>query len=414
MTLFTTLGLLAGYKACCGQRIAWGWCMVFGMALSLGTLIKGPVAVVLCVPPLLAVRWLSPERARMCWRHGLLLASIMLVLIAPWFVAVSQTDQQYAQHFFWKHHVVRFLNAFHHVQPWWFYLPVVLVAMFPVSLLFPALVRYLFQRRSIHQARASQELGFLVVASTWIVFFFSLSSCKLPTYVLPAFPLLCLLMGSLLDNVLFAPGSWGALARSTEWIPRRATLNAATIAIGVTLVDLFLLEDGLFDWRTDVLVLVSASLLFVLYWRVSPRPTRAAWAFSAALASAVMLFVCYDFVPELSRVRSLHAEVAELHAETSHAPVVYFDRQSYAATFHVQSSSVQRFDSDELAEVGEFLQRHPEVILVTRPDGAEEIRQRFGTLVELLPHGTRGQLFVSHPRISAASNAKTRGSAKAR
>jgi 4-amino-4-deoxy-L-arabinose transferase-like glycosyltransferase len=38
-------------------------------------------------------------------------------------------------------------------------------------------------------------LGFWLLAGSWCVLFFSLSGCKLPGYVLPAFPCLCLALG---------------------------------------------------------------------------------------------------------------------------------------------------------------------------------------------------------------------------
>jgi hypothetical protein len=49
----------------------------------------------------------------------------------------------------------------------------------------------------------SPELGFMLLAGGWCVAFFTVSSCKLPTYILPAFPPLCLALGHFL-----AQGPW--------------------------------------------------------------------------------------------------------------------------------------------------------------------------------------------------------------
>jgi hypothetical protein len=49
--------------------------------------------------------------------------------------------------------------------------------------------------READQQSRTPELGFLLLAGGWCVFFFSLSGSKLPTYILPAFPPLALSLG---------------------------------------------------------------------------------------------------------------------------------------------------------------------------------------------------------------------------
>jgi hypothetical protein len=48
--------------------------------------------------------------------------------------------------------------------------------------------------------RRCPELGFVLLAGSWGVLFFTLSGCKLPTYVLPAFPPLALALGAFLAD----------------------------------------------------------------------------------------------------------------------------------------------------------------------------------------------------------------------
>jgi hypothetical protein len=43
-------------------------------------------------------------------------------------------------------------------------------------------------------------MGFLLLTSGWCLLFFSLSDCKLPTYILPAFPFLSLAFGAFLAH----------------------------------------------------------------------------------------------------------------------------------------------------------------------------------------------------------------------
>ncbi len=398
LTLFGTVTLLTSYLACRGTRIRIGCWAAASIACALGILTKGPIAVVLFAPPILASRWLSDTKSRILLRHWVTMAAVVLLLTAPWFVAVSLANQGFPEYFFWRHHVVRFVNAFDHEQPWWFYLPVLLAAMFPASLLLPALASFLFRRQPTEQSQRSQELGFLVLAASWIVFFFSLSSCKLPTYVLPALPPICLMIGSLLDTTVFAPGVRTMLARNVQRVPKRAALAVSAISVTAATVDLAFIQAGGFGWVLDVFVLVGASVLLVTFSRVSPSGSAATWAFSAAVSLAAMMFVFVDIAPEFSRVRSIHAKAAEQQRQRGQPPVVYFAHRTHSAAFHLGPSRFVRFSPDQLADVGRFLKGHPEVILVTTQDAADSIRSQFGSSVELNAADASGRLYVAHAR----------------
>jgi hypothetical protein len=53
-------------------------------------------------------------------------------------------------------------------------------------------------------SRRPPELGFCLLSAGWCVFFFTLSSCKLATYVLPAMPFLALALGHFLAETRWA------------------------------------------------------------------------------------------------------------------------------------------------------------------------------------------------------------------
>src|SRR5262249_48839844 len=72
------------------------------------------------------------------------------------------------------------------------------------------------------------ELGYLLLAGGWCMLFFSISGCKLPTYVLPAFPALALALGS------FIAGSRWAVSRWTKGVAALAAgLLAAAHYVGI-------------------------------------------------------------------------------------------------------------------------------------------------------------------------------------
>src|SRR6202035_303145 len=51
-------------------------------------------------------------------------------------------------------------------------------------------------------------LGFALLAGGWCFLFFSLSGCKLPTYIMPAFPPLCLALGYFLTQSRWSSTHW--------------------------------------------------------------------------------------------------------------------------------------------------------------------------------------------------------------
>jgi 4-amino-4-deoxy-L-arabinose transferase-like glycosyltransferase len=196
LTLFVTIALLAGFEAIRGTTLARGWWRVMSVALALGTLTKGPIAVLLVIPPLLAHRWLTSHTTRIAWRDGFAAAGIIAAINIPWYAAITLRHREFASYFLWKHNLQRFLTPFDHEQPIWYFLPVLLLGLAPFVWLLPLLGRFLIANRPEATRRRSPEMGFFLLAGLWCVGFFSLSGSKLPTYILPAFPPLCLALGT--------------------------------------------------------------------------------------------------------------------------------------------------------------------------------------------------------------------------
>src|SRR5207237_2407873 len=116
-----------GFEAIRGPTLGRGWWRLAAVACALGVLTKGPIAVILLLPPLLAHGWLSGIGTRLDRRAWLVLAGIMLLLNLPWYVAACLRQPDFAYHFLWEHNVVRFIAPFDHPQSVWYYVPVVLL-----------------------------------------------------------------------------------------------------------------------------------------------------------------------------------------------------------------------------------------------------------------------------------------------
>ena len=57
---------------------------------------------------------------------------LFLLIAAPWFIAVSLRNPDFPEFFFVHEHFARFLTTVHQrVEPWWFFLPLLLVGVLP-------------------------------------------------------------------------------------------------------------------------------------------------------------------------------------------------------------------------------------------------------------------------------------------
>jgi 4-amino-4-deoxy-L-arabinose transferase-like glycosyltransferase len=222
LTLWVTLALLAAFLAIQGKAMHRGWWLVAATAAALGSLTKGPIALVLLVPPLLIHLWLTKNACRLGWKAWLTLGLVVSAINLPWYGAVCWQLPEFAGYFFLKHNLLRFLMPFDHQEPVWFYGPILLAGLLPASLLAIGFIRFLISSRPEAVAQRTPALGFLVLAGGWCVLFFSMSGSKLPTYILPAFPPIALALGC------YIAGSAWASSRLT-----RVTGGVAVAALAV-------------------------------------------------------------------------------------------------------------------------------------------------------------------------------------
>jgi 4-amino-4-deoxy-L-arabinose transferase-like glycosyltransferase len=195
LTFWVTLGLFSAYEAIRGERLHRGWWMLSAVACGLGILTKGPVALVLVAPPILLHRWLGGPCCAVSRKAVLAFLAIAIAVSLPWYVAVCVRIPEFAYTFIWEHHVLRFLMPFAHERGVWFYGPVLLAGLFPATLLAIPFLRFLASGDPRVASQRTPDLGFLLLGGGWCALFFTLSACKLPTYVLPAFPPLALALG---------------------------------------------------------------------------------------------------------------------------------------------------------------------------------------------------------------------------
>ncbi len=176
------------------------WLGVAYFFLALATLAKGPVAPFLALLIIVAFCLVLRDfkvLARMLWLPGL---AIYFVVVLPWYVLVQIRNPQFVRVFFMEHNLQRFsTNMFQHQQPFWYFIPVLVVSVLPwtvlVSVALFRAIRKLIQERL--QTSGTFEL-FLLLWGILPVVFFSLSESKLPGYILPAIPAFGLMLADYL------------------------------------------------------------------------------------------------------------------------------------------------------------------------------------------------------------------------
>jgi 4-amino-4-deoxy-L-arabinose transferase-like glycosyltransferase len=154
-----------------------------GGLLGLGALAKGLVAPALAVP-FFFFAWRR-------WRELLLPGAVAVLVALPWYAAITaRYGRAFLDDFFWKHHFQRLVSdSIQHGQPWWFYVPVLLAGLLPwTPLLLAARPREWW---------ADQRVRYLLAWFGWGFVFFSVSTNKLPGYLLPLIPAVCALLGVL-------------------------------------------------------------------------------------------------------------------------------------------------------------------------------------------------------------------------
>ena len=168
-----------------------GRCWFAWILLGLAVLAKGPVAVVLAGLCLglfgLWQRDLRGLAARLRPWPGLALTALVAL---PWYgLELLVEGRPFLDSFFGYHNLQRFTGVVNnHLQPWWFFGPVLLVASLPFT---PLLLAGLASAGRAWAKPVPPSDSLQRYAACWllaVLLFFTLAATKLPSYWLPATP----------------------------------------------------------------------------------------------------------------------------------------------------------------------------------------------------------------------------------
>jgi 4-amino-4-deoxy-L-arabinose transferase-like glycosyltransferase len=225
---FYAAGRAADFSAKAARR----WMWLAAAALALGTLAKGPVALLLGGG--VALAWLVVERRTRDIAHIPFASciAIYLAIVVPWFALAEARNPGFLSFFFVHEHLQRYLESREHGWGPYFFIPIVAGGAWPWLYFAPLAVVEL--RRGRERAALLPAFNFLATWFVLIFVFFSIPRSKLGSYILPAMPALA---------IAAAYGLWQlqsiGFARRSAWLRGFAAANVAVAVVAAVLAGWF-------------------------------------------------------------------------------------------------------------------------------------------------------------------------------
>jgi 4-amino-4-deoxy-L-arabinose transferase-like glycosyltransferase len=346
---------------------------LFGAFLGLGVLAKGPAAVILAGGAI-GIWALVTSRVRQALRlaHPVAIASFGVVAL-PWYFICAHRNPDFLHIFIFQHNFQRYLTPlFQHKQPFWFFVPITLLAVLPWT---PFLISAALKGRQTLRSEAwKNSPGFFFAC--WALFpilFFSLSQSKLPSYILPAIPALALLLA--------ASANYGFARTRTLSITISSLVAIAWLILGVVAAEYFMVDPQSGPASKVLLALAVAAAVSSLVFGFKRNPKS--FAFTSAFTAAIAV--------EIAGLMLLPNLDSSLSAR-DRAKWITESPQAQFYTFHLQRSWNYGLAFYAGSPIAEWSPDNPAAAsLLTTPQGLIELKKlgRFGGSVNPAERGIR-------------------------
>jgi 4-amino-4-deoxy-L-arabinose transferase-like glycosyltransferase len=303
LAFFITAGLAAVYVGLREATLAGGqpraWFVAAAASAAMGTLVKGPVALVLIAGVALVYMALDGQTKRL-WQIPWVWCTATYALIAlPWFAMVERRNPDFARFFIVHEHIERYLRSTEHSWGAWFLPAVAIGGAWPWVCFVPfALKGY----RSDSDPSRRSAVKFLVTWVCCVVIFFSAARSKLGSYVLPAIPPMAVLAG----YGMVRAREWASGASRSLTVPAVALNTIVGLIAVVAAVLLTLCAAGVpqvLQWLTEWRMLGARVAGFC----ANPAAARLG---SEVAASVAVLSACGALSVAFSRGRWRRADLA--------------------------------------------------------------------------------------------------------
>jgi len=353
------------------------------VATGVGMLIKGPVAVVL--PVAAFCLYLAVHRELRRLREMRLVAGVVIVLLiaAPWYVALySQHGWTYITQFFIGENVDRYLSPVgpNDARGPLFYLPVLLTDAFPWSFGLVGAIALWWTRREAHGRVAGDETPqptwrIATLLLSWCVVFvafFSLSRSKQDLYIFPVAPAVAALGAWFIHEMVTHAERWRGWFVSTF-----SLLGFVLMALGALVVAVFVQAGSVYPLDGAVVVgivaLVGGVVVVVMAWR-DARP--AAVLTSAGTLIAINWLLAVQVLPAFERYKPVAPLSSVIDREAREGDVVaHFDLALPSMTYYLRRHVEVTYDREAFLRV---LRAGRRVFAVMPASRYEELRGDLG------------------------------------
>jgi 4-amino-4-deoxy-L-arabinose transferase-like glycosyltransferase len=336
--------------------------IIFYIALALGVLVKGPVAIAL--PGLIVLSYLFFSRKlnwKIFWQllpwYGILL---WVAIAVPWYVAVGiETDWIWIQEFFLKHNLNRYTDEMEgHGGIFLLTFGFVIIGMLPFAIFLPQSLRQAWQERKLPLTL------FSLIAAAVIIGFFSLSGTKLPNYTVPAYPFLAVLIAQFLVKVADRDWkSYGIKASLLVFFFLSILFPVGTY-IGLA-KDKYLSH---LHWLWVIWLALPVGAILAFYWAKRKENGLAFSSIGISFIISAILFFQVGF-ERIDRENPVLSSVEHFDISKPLAGYRFFNP---AFVFYLQRE-LPRLES--LAEVEAFFKTNPEGYLITRRKYLEDLKE---------------------------------------
>jgi len=360
LAFWVLLGMHGVLAASDGKRRGF---VMLGIAIGMGVLTKGPVILLNLLPVAVLAPWwnpgpshkgtptfygLKPVKARMNWGRwfaGVGLAVLLGAAIAlMWAIPAGISGgEAYRNAIFWGQTANRMVESFAHRRPFWWYLPLLPLLLFP-WFVWPGLWKALAHHRKVGLDRGTR---FCLAWLLPVFVAFSFISGKQPHYLVPLFPAFALLTARVLaDRPVVRVG-----------LPALLTAALGGVLILAASGQIAALHDQVAAlpprWPGVLMVLLGGAVWWAGRRGVSPQLNLALLGAATVallqLAAMRSLGPLYDIKPMAQAIRQVQDEGR---------PV------ANAATYHAQYQFLGRLEAP-LAELSgaermRWLSAHPE------------------------------------------------------
>jgi len=190
----TLFCFILGVREAPGARRRWLFYGLYASA-ALATLTKGLIGFLVTGAVMFLWLLIFNQWKRLRPLHLPSGIAVFLAIAAPWHILAAQRNETWAQFYFIHEHWERFTTTTHgRYEPWWYFIPIVILGLFPWIGFVPAALREALAG-GWAKRKENADAWFLVVWVGFVFLFFSKSQSKLIPYILPVFPPLAVLIG---------------------------------------------------------------------------------------------------------------------------------------------------------------------------------------------------------------------------